>query len=162
MEKPVADDKSYLPDPKLVIQSITFHDAAVAAAAATPAGAQPTFRILRTNVLDPYEKKQTHANIAASAAAPATGIDDFAGKDRKKAKLSIGTGALEKFDDLSGLLDSLVTDAEMAAHKPKISTLPTSDRVDEEERNVSVTAWLYAASRAAANDFPIISLRDPR
>jgi hypothetical protein len=157
----MADDKSYLPDSTRVLQTITFHQAAFTAAAAAPSVPAPTFRILRTNELDPYEKAKPQTFIAASAAAPLVEDDSFGGTDRRKAKLSIADAKVEKFADLSDLLDSLVKDATMANHKPKITRAPTSDRVAEEKRNVSVDVWLYAASRENDNDFHIIVGRDP-
>jgi hypothetical protein len=157
----MADDKSYLPDPKNVIEVITFHLAAMAAAAAKPALPPPTFRILRTNELDPYEKRKTHANIAASAIAPAAVSENFAGTARRKAKLSISSANMETFAHLSDLLGSLVKDSDMVKHQPKITTDAASDRVNEEQRNVSVSVWLYAASRESDNDFHVILGRDP-
>src|SRR5690242_21161289 len=44
-------------------------------------------------------------SIAASAVKAAAGGDNFAGTDRKKAKLSISNAKVEKFGDLSDLLD---------------------------------------------------------
>lgn len=162
----MADDKSYLPDPDHVVQTISFDQAAHAAAAVAPAAAAsaapPTFRILRTNELDPYEKPKSHTTIAASAMLAAADGDDFTGKDRRKAKISISDAKVETFDDLSDLLDSLESDAKMAKHKPKIDAKdPKSDRVEEEKRNVRVATWLYAASRENDNDFHIILGRDP-
>lgn len=157
----MADDKSYLPDSANILQTITFHEAAHAAAATIKEAPPPTFRILRTNILDPYEKPKSALTIAMSAAAPATESSLFNGTARKKAKLSIVKAKTETFDDLSDLLDSLQSDAVMKAHKPKITTEATSDRVEEEKRNVKVDAWLYAASREPDNDFHIIIGRDP-
>ena len=48
----------------------------------------------------------------------------------------------------------------MIAHQPKIGTGATSKRVKEEERNIHVTAFMYAASREADNDFHLIIGRD--
>jgi hypothetical protein len=48
----------------------------------------------------------------------------------------------------------------MIAHKPKIGTTATSGRVKEEERNVHVTAFMYAASREVDNDFHLIAVVD--
>jgi hypothetical protein len=157
----MADDKSYLPDPAHVLHTIDFSQAAHAAAAASNA-APPAFRILRTDELDPYEKKKSGMTIAASALAAAAEGDDFTGKDRRKAKISISNAPVEKFDDLSDLLDSLEKDAKMVKHDPKIVAKdPKSDRVKEEKRNVRVETWLYAASRENDNDFHIILGRDP-
>jgi len=157
----MANGKSFLPDPKNIVQTIEFNQAAHVAAAANAKAAPPTFRILRTNELDPYEKQKSHDTIAASAVKAAAGGDAFAGTDRKKAKLSISNAKVEKFGDLSALLTSLPSDAKMAAHKPKIATNAASGRVQEEERNVSVDVWLYAASRENDNDYHIIIGRDP-
>jgi hypothetical protein len=86
--------------------------------------------------------------------------DNFAGSDRKAAKLSKATATLEKFKDLKDLIGSFAPEGKMIKHKPKITTAPTSGRVKEEERNVSVAAFLYAASREADNDFHLIIGRD--
>ena len=125
------------------------------AAAATKA---PTYRILITNQTDPYDKP-----VALAAAATfAAGGDDFAGNDRKKAKLSIASGQTELFGDVAKLIAALVPDAKMIKHKPAIKKDPTSGRVPEENRNVRVQAFLYAASRENDNDFHLILGRDPR
>jgi hypothetical protein len=46
--------------------------------------------------------------------------------------------------------------------KLNIPTSPNSNRVVQEKRNVHVTAFLYAASREADNDFHLIVGRDPK
>jgi hypothetical protein len=48
----------------------------------------------------------------------------------------------------------------MKKHKPPITTGADSGRVAEEERNVRLKAFLYAASREADNDFHLILGRD--
>jgi hypothetical protein len=130
-----------------------------------------TYQILRTTETDTYE--QTPAAIKLTrllrtAGAPASAVlaaavaakrpkgDNFAGSDRKAAKLSKATGTLEKFNDLKDLIASFTPESKMIKHKPPIKTGPTSSRVKEEERNVSVAAFLYAASREADNDFHLI------
>jgi hypothetical protein len=158
----MANNKSYLPDKSRIIDTITFEPPAKtkAAFAAAAPGAAPKFRILRTNILDPYETKHSPKVIAAAAVAlAAVASDNFAGKDRKAAKLSIAPGPVKEFDDLGDLLDSLPKDADMK--KLKIPKGPTSNRVQQEKKNVGVDAWLYAASREGDNDFHIILGRDP-
>jgi len=91
--------------------------------------------------------------------APAAGPDDFAGTARKIAKLSIATATPENFTDVADLIATLPSVATMV--KLKIPTTADSDRVTQEERNVHVTAFLYAASREADNDFHLIIGRDP-
>jgi hypothetical protein len=68
---------------------------------------------------------------------------------------------VEIFDDLQDLIASLTPEAKMKAHKPKISIGKTSERVKEENRNIHVDAFIYAASRESDNDFHLIIGRDP-
>jgi hypothetical protein len=93
------------------------------------------------------------------APAPAAGSDDFAGTARRIAKLSIATATTENFADVAALIATLPSVASMV--KLNIPTTATSDRVAPEKRNIHVTAFLYAASREADNDFHLIIGRDP-
>ncbi len=130
-----------------------------AIAAVTTAG---KYTIIHTQEMDQYDKGAMGPGLAAAAvAAPPTG-DDFQGTARKAAKLSISTAKAENFKDVNDLVTSLVPDAKMIAHKPKIPTTAASKRVKEEERNVHVTAFMYAASREPDNDFHLIIGRDPK
>jgi len=133
------------------------------------------FHILRTTEVDDYETTPTanalrkalsgknvpsvSALTAALKAKPAG--DNFAGTARKAAKLSIASGPSETFNDVKALIASLVPDDQMIAHNPKIKTTATSGRVKEENRNVKVKAFLYAASREDDNDFHLIVGRRP-
>jgi hypothetical protein len=124
--------------------------------------AKKGFSIIHTNEIDEYEKgAASPAAFAAAKAALPTG-DNYAGTDRKAAKLSISSAKPEKFNDLKDLVKSLTAEDKMKNHKPKIGTDAKSDRVKEEQRNVSVKAFLYAASREADNDFHLIIGRDPK
>ena len=120
----------------------------------------PKFTILHTQEVDRYEKGAVGLGLAAKAVAKPSG-DNFAGTDRKAAKLSISAANLENFTDVKDLIGQLVPEAKMKAHKPPIKTTATSGRVKEEERNVHVDAFIYAASREADNDFHLIVGRDP-
>jgi len=120
------------------------------------------FTILHTRELDQYEEGAMGPGLAAVAAAAVPTGDNFAGTARKAAKLSISTAKMEKFKDVKDLIASLTPDTKMVAHKPVITTTATSKRVAEEERNVHVTAFLYAASREDDNDFHLIVGRDPK
>ncbi len=140
-----------------------------------PKGGRATYRILRTTETDAYEKTdaaQGFANALQQTKAPAPAAiktaarkppstgDQFGGTDRKAAKLSIGTGKTETFSDVSKLIATLPTRDAMAALK--IPHGSTSGRVTQEQRNVHVTGFLYAASREADNDFHLIVGRDPK
>jgi hypothetical protein len=119
------------------------------------------YRIIQTNELDEYEKGAASAEDFAEAEADAPAGDDFEGTARKAAKLSIAKAKTEKFTDLKNLIKSLTPDDEMKNHNPKIGTGANSGRVKEEQRNVRVNAFIYAASREADNDFHLIIGRDP-
>jgi len=127
-------------------------------AALAPSRAGRTYRILRTNEVDPKDKpvpKTAVPAFGAPLAAAAPG-DNFAGTSRKAAKLSIADAQTESFDDLRALIESLPAKKTMKDHKPRITTKANSDRVAEEKRNVRVTAFLYAASREDDRDFHLI------
>jgi hypothetical protein len=126
-------------------------------AAAAAVGAQ-TYRILITTQTDPYDAP---VSLAAAATFAAAG-DDFGGTDRKAAKLSISKAATESFTDLKDLIATLVADAKMIKHKPPIKKDASQGRVKEEDRNVRVRAFLYAASRENDNDFHLILGREPK
>ncbi len=149
----------------------SIHDDSVAF---KPKGVRSTYRILRTTETDTYEKtdaalgfakalraQKTPATAAIKAAArkpPSTG-DQFGGTDRKAAKLSVGSGKTEIFSDISKLIPTLPLHDAMA--KLKIPLGPTSGRVSQEQRNIRLTGFLYAASREADNDFHLIVGRAP-
>jgi len=127
------------------------------------------FRVLRTTEVDEYESSPAAVSLrrvlgrrapSAMAVAAATKTkptgDQFAGTSRKAAKLSIAPGPTKTFADLKTLIASFVLDDKMIAHKPKIKTTASAGRVKEENKNVKVKAFLYAASREDDNDFHLI------
>lgn len=128
--------------------------------AVTPAAAGAKYTVIHTNELDAYDEGAMGPGVAAAALPSLPAGDDYSGTARKAAKLSISTAKTENFQDVKDLVKSLVPDAKMIAHKPKITTTAASKRVKEEERNVHVTAFMYAASREADNDFHLIIGRD--
>jgi len=156
----MATDQSYLPKEDAVVQTIKVPAAAPGRGIVAEAGA-PAFQILRTMEIDPTdaEKRSLPEEHAAVAAAAAVQGDNFAGSDRKAAKLSIAQATVEPFADIAALLKSLPPDEKMAALNIPIAS--TSNRVKEEKRNVTVKAWLYAASREKDNDFHTILGTDP-
>jgi hypothetical protein len=134
------------------------------------------FRILRTVEVDEYEKnaaavslrravsgrkKPLLAAVTRAMKAKPKG-DNFGGTARKAAKISISSGPLRTYKDLKNLMKfALKADDAMVARTPKIKTTATQGRVTEEEKNVKVTAYLYAASREDDNDFHLIIGRAP-
>src|SRR3954451_5054733 len=116
------------------------------------------YRIITTNELDAYEAPlmAAEAEIFGLNRVKAPG-DNFAGTARKAAKLSISKAAVETFSDISGVLASLPT-----KDPKKVSDDSKSGRIADEERNVQVRAFLYAASRESDNDFHLIVGDDPK
>lgn len=120
-----------------------------------------TYTILRTNEVDLYDRPLSAAEISTTGAARFAGQgDDFRGKSRKAAKISITNAEVENFANLKSMIDSLAPDADMIDHDPHISTDQNSKRVTEEKRNVRLNAFLYAASREDDNDFHLIIGQD--
>jgi hypothetical protein len=150
-----------LPDPKDVLVELTLTPRSGAGIAApAPGVAGPQYRILRTLEVDEYETPLEVADILPLTAPRAAPIDNnFRGTSRKAAKISIADADMESFGDVKDLIDSFVKHATMVAKD--ISTDAGSDRVEEEERNVRVKAFLYAASLENDNDFHLIIGRDP-
>lgn len=130
---------------------------------AAPEMTPPRYSIVVTNEVDEYEKSATRFgtfdSLFASRAAPPVG-DKFQGQNRKSAKLSVAAAAIEDFGDVKALIESLAAHETMTHHQPPLG--PASDRVREEQRNVRVRGFLYAASRESDNDFHLIIGRDPR
>ena len=119
------------------------------------------YTVIHTREADAYEKGAQPPGFAVGAARPAPAGDNYNGIARKASKLSISTAKTENFNDLADLVKSLMPESAMINHKPVIGTGVTSGRVQEEQRNVHVTAFMYAASKEADNDFHLIIGRDP-
>jgi hypothetical protein len=81
--------------------------------------------------------------------------------DRRAAKISISGAPNENFDSLNALMDTLEPDDTIAT-APGVGEGVGVNRVPAEERNVTVFARLYAASKKSDNDFQcIIGTDDP-
>jgi hypothetical protein len=121
--------------------------AAIAAAAKLPTAKRPP------------AKRPPAKRPRGGKPAPAAGGEIFAGQARMAAKLSKAQALVENFPDVSKLIASLPAVAAMV--KLKIPTTSTSNRVKQEQRNIHVTGFLFAASREADNDFHLIVGTDP-
>lgn len=133
-----------------------------------------TYRVLKTTEVDSYETTPTavalakvlkgkkapapKAIAAAAKSRPPSG-ENFAGIDRKIAKLSIASAPMQNYTDVTALIASLPSVDAMI--KLNIPTGPSSDRVAQEKRNIHVKGFLYASSREADNDFHLIVGDDP-
>jgi hypothetical protein len=101
------------------------------------------------------------APLAAPLARPAAD-DTFNGSDREAAKTSVSMALTEPFADLAAVVATLPDDGFMRDdHVPPISKDQDSGRVQEEERNVTVTAYLVATKKENDNDFHLILATTP-
>jgi hypothetical protein len=95
--------------------------------------------------------------LARGANIPTT--DVFTGKVRRIAKTNILPGNPKSFASISALRASLPSDDDMIARN--IGRGPGVDRVDVENRNVSVTAFIYTFRKESDNDYHVILGDDP-
>jgi hypothetical protein len=154
--------RAWMPDPARIVSEQELRPGRRMAAPAVAAPASRTYRILRTDEVDPYDTPLQSAEIPTLGMARFAGLgDSFEGTARKAAKLSITAAERETFADLRDLIDTLPAHKTMVEHTPKITTTASSNRVDKEKRNVRVQTFLYAASRENDNDYHLILGRDP-
>jgi hypothetical protein len=95
--------------------------------------------------------------IVPSPSLPArtsTSGDTFAGTDRRDPKTSVATGGLESYPTIAALRSSFPSDVFMLGLG--ITRAPDSQRTPEEQHNVTVGAYIYAASKERDNDFHLI------
>lgn len=86
----------------------------------------------------------------------------FAGHDRKASKTVIVQAKIEGFNTIPSLLKTLPSDDEMRGYDPPISKAMDSERVEEEQRNVTVrTAYIFLLYRESDNDYHIIIGSNP-
>ena len=142
-----------MPAERSVVDETTHTAQRVALAEAQVGTGGRIYRILRTNEFDAKDKA-TPVPLFGARFAPFG--DDFAGEARKAAKLAIADVQVEDLPNVGALVDTLPSKTAMVRHRPRITTDPESGRVAEENRNVRLRAFLYAASREADNDFHLI------
>ncbi|WP_374311179.1 hypothetical protein [Dongia sp.] len=86
----------------------------------------------------------------------------FRGHDRKIAKTSISDADTEDFQSLSAFTRSLPSDDDMRNHDPALEEDASFDRVEEENRNVKVAAYVCAIKFETDSDWHIIVAGDKR
>jgi len=154
-----------LPAARYVLTTLNLAPGAAAGLGAPTVGVHASYRILRTEEVDAKDTplSETERSSVAATGVPAatrSAGDSFEGTARRAAKLSISDAAVETFDDIKELIASLPAKRDMVRHDPVITVDANSERVAEEDRNVRVTGFLYAASRENDNDFHLIIGRD--
>ena len=157
-----ASARQGMPEPSLVVTETTLTPGRRGAESSTAsARGTGTYRILRTSEVDPYDDPLQPAEVDTLGVERFAGFDEtYQGTARRAAKTSIADAEPEDFQDVRDLIEALPAEAEMTTHQPPITTDAGSGRVEEENRNVRVRAFLYAASREDDNDFHLIVGRD--
>jgi hypothetical protein len=84
----------------------------------------------------------------------------FRGQDRKGPKTSIASASKQTFAGIEALIATLPADQGMRNRTPPLEKT-TNTRLTEEQRNVKVTAWIYAIKYEADQDWHIILGTDP-
>jgi hypothetical protein len=112
--------------------------------------------IARPQSAEEREREAPTPDAAAPGGAGATipSKDKFKGTARRIAKTTIFDAQPQPVT-LDALLDELVptNDAMRGMH---ISSAPTSNRVDKEKRNVTVSGYVYAYKKESDNDYHVI------
>ncbi|MCA9052953.1 MAG: hypothetical protein KDA75_03905 [Planctomycetaceae bacterium] len=114
------------------------------------------FRIVHSLGTDPGDDLEREGLEMSAAADARRDRDEFAGSARKSSKTSIASAAIEHFSSIDALFATLPMDDTMIDREPPIIRGRNTPRVEEEQRNVRVFAFLYAASREDDNDFHLI------
>ena len=91
----------------------------------------------------------------------AAASETFNGKFRAEAKTSYSTARKERTTDIGSLLTKLPTDAQMTNEHHELVAKDKNHqnhqpRIDREQRNVTVKAWLYWVARQTDNDYHMI------
>lgn len=126
-----------------------------AAALATVTIKGKTYRITSRGEAGENDREELEVEPPSAAlGVPIPDKDVFKGKARRIAKTSIFAGEPQSFDSISALRDSLPSDEDMMALG--IGKGPTVPRVEQEQVNVTVPAFIYAFRKEADNDYHVI------
>jgi hypothetical protein len=88
-----------------------------------------------------------------------SGDEVFDGCSRRVAKITLlplSQYSEESFQSVAELRSALAMDSTMRSLTPPLTTNPDEDRVAQEQRNVSVTAYLFAVKSEDDRDFHVI------
>lgn len=112
-----------------------------------------TYALIDTGERDEKEDEVEKEKITA-VASDIPDSERYKGKSRRVAKTTIFAGEAKTFDSLADLIAFLPANETMVALE--ISRAPASKRVEQEQQNVTVTAWLYAFKKEPDRDYHVI------
>jgi hypothetical protein len=116
-----------------------------------------TYHLLPTGDTGEHDKEdllEKGSPLAKKAGIPST--DQFMGKARLIAKVTIFDGDPKSFDTITALRKQLLAKDDDAMIALNIGKGPDVDRVEQEQANVTVTAYIYAFRKESDNDFHVI------
>jgi hypothetical protein len=123
-----------------------------------------TYSAIDTNERDESEEKEspTRPEVAEAHQRPSDG-EHFNGLDRAAAKTSFASGAPQPFDSPGAILDSLFQGDDVRSNDSTMRARvnESSPRAPQEQRNVTVRAFLYATKKETDNDFHLLIGDDP-
>ncbi|MDP9008469.1 MAG: hypothetical protein M3N91_07145 [Pseudomonadota bacterium] len=112
------------------------------------------YRVIQTNQIDEVEATERFSSPFKNLARTLSSGDIFAGTDRRDPKTSVATGGLKSYPTIAALRSSFPTDDFMKGLG--ITRAPDSQRTTQEQYNVTVAGYIYAASKESDNDFHLI------
>jgi hypothetical protein len=117
-----------------------------------------TYQAIQTNERGESEEPELRGPATFARPRPVSDGEHFAGKARKVAKTSFASGAVESFASPGALITSILNGADPASNDTELrgKLNPNSARSSDEQRNVTVTAFLYATKKEADNDFHLL------
>ena len=117
-----------------------------------------TYQAVPTNERGESEEREVREFSTSAARRRPSDGEHFAGQARKAAKTSFAGATEESFASPGALLDSILKGASPGDNdqvmRGKLNA--SSARAPEEQRVVSVTAFLYATKKEADNDFHLL------
>jgi hypothetical protein len=117
-----------------------------------------TYHAISTSERGESEEPALRALTRSSARGHVNDGEHFAGDARKLAKTSFAVSAEHSFRSPGAVLDSILKGTEPADNdwEMRAKLNESSPRVPEEQRNVRVTAFLYATKKETDNDFHLL------
>ena len=111
------------------------------------------YRVIATNDRGNFEHDLPLPSL--KEAAPSDG-EHFNGHARQAAKTSFAQGETESFARFEDLVIPLLTNPNLSDAVMRARIHPNSARVNEEQRNITVKAFLYATKKEADNDYHLL------
>ncbi len=117
-----------------------------------------TYQAVQTNERGESEEHELRESSLTGAPARRSDGEHFNGSARKSAKTSFASGGADSFSSPGALLDSLLNGSAPQDNdrvmRSKLNA--NAPRASEEQRNATVTAFLYATKKESDNDFHLL------